>query len=150
MNWLKSRMLMSMRKLWKSGEGFSFVESLFSVLFLALLSAGATMLCYSVMRHYGRYVSNMETGILVLKTDSRIRGMVGSTVLDYKENNAHAVEKLISEICMQDFSDGIEVRKVEKLYFADRKVVGLDVYYEVKDLDRVYNAAELFSGVGIL
>lgn len=150
MDLLRSRMQRYMKKLRTPDDGFSFAESLFSILFLLLLSAGVTALCYSVMKHSGKYISNMETGILVLRTDSRIRNMVGSMVLDYRRNNAADIEKLVSEIYMQDFSDGIRVLKVEKLYSEGRRVAGLDVYYEVKALGSVRNCAELFSGGGIL
>ena len=127
--------------------GFTFCEVLICIFLYLLIFAGITSLSFSVLQSSEKEMKVFSSAFYQLKADFYFRQKISNAKISYWEKNPVQIENSKLEILLdKNFS----VLKVEPIFSDKKKIIGLEVVYEIPVLKQTNVVRQYFSCTNLL
>jgi hypothetical protein len=128
-------------------SGFTFIETLFTLTLVLLISVAVFNAFFTVLRHNGSALSEIKKAYILLSFDQKLRGEIEKTYIPYWENSKTYADELCENIIAGQRAEQVAVTGA-RVILKNGKGQGIEVSYRLINGETEYKTVCLFSSAG--
>ena len=128
-------------------DGFTFMETLFSIALILILTLAISMASINILRHNEYASATLKEAWLMLYGDQELRKIIEPIVFPYWENSVNSTRILQNQILNETHIPGIRIITATSI-LKDGSAHGIEVSYSIFPHVKQYKSIILFSSAG--